>query len=235
MCAGRCREPRRKGTRVAAPSGCVVPWAARASCWPQPQQLLPVSAAGSGRRCCTGAFFPAGLFGGSMLFESTLAAPFARQIKQKLRYPLDTGVLGGRGWIAQAAHLKKPRRGFFTRRTIRRVDAVRIHPCSPFSRQIKQKLQYPVRILESLVGAGGFEPPKLKAADLQSVPIGHSGTRPYLFLQSFGLPVYVTTESAICQPIIWAGRKKRRNKGRDHKSPPARVRFTASGREGFSA
>ena len=136
MCAGRCREPRRKGTRVAAPSGCVVPWAARASCWPQPQQLLPVSAAGSGRRCCTGAFFPAGLFGGSyelrlplfpqplgralkkrsaapasppcfrrrrrsapLLFESTLAAPFARQIKQKLRYPLDTGVLGGRGWI----------------------------------------------------------------------------------------------------------------------------------------
>ena len=179
MCAGRCREPRRKGTWVADLSGCIVPWAARASCWPQPQQLLPVSAAGSGRRCCTGAFLPAGLFGGSMLFESTLAAPF--------------------------------------------------------SRQIKQKLQYPVRILESLVGAGGFEPPKLKAADLQSVPIGHSGTRPYLFLQSRGLPVYVTTESAICQPIIWAGRKKRRNKGRDHKSPPARVRFTASGREGFSA
>ena len=130
------REPRRKGTRVAAPSGCIVPWAARASCWPQPQQLLPVSAAGSGRRCCTGAFFPAGLFGGSyelrlplfpqplgralkkrsaapasppcfrrrrrsapQLFESTLASPFSRQIKQKLRYPLDTGVLGGRGWI----------------------------------------------------------------------------------------------------------------------------------------
>ena len=136
MCAGGCREPRRKGTRVAAPSGCVVPWAARASCWPQPQQLLPVSAAGSGRRCCTGAFLPAGLFGGSyelrlplfpqplgralkkrsaapasppcfrrrrrsapQLFESTLAAPFSRQVKQKLRYPLDTGVLGGRGWI----------------------------------------------------------------------------------------------------------------------------------------
>ena len=34
-----------------------------------------------------------------------------------------------------------------------------------------------------LVGAGGFEPPKLKAADLQSVPIGHSGTRPYSFLR----------------------------------------------------
>ena len=134
--AGGLREPRRKGARVAAPSGCIVPWAARASCWPQPQQLLPVSAAGSGRRCCTGAFLPAGLFGGSyelrlplfpqplgralkkrsaapasppcfrrrrrsapLLFESTLASPFSRQIKQKLRYPLDTGVLGGRGWI----------------------------------------------------------------------------------------------------------------------------------------
>ena len=134
--AGGLREPRRKGTRVAAPSGCIVPWAARASCWPQPQRLLPVSAAGSGRRCCTGAFLPAGLFGGSyelrlplfpqplgralkkrsaapasppcfrrrrrsapLLFESTLASPFSRQIKQKLRYPLDTGVLGGRGWI----------------------------------------------------------------------------------------------------------------------------------------
>ena len=34
-----------------------------------------------------------------LLFESTLASPFSRQIKQKLRYPLDTGVLGGRGWI----------------------------------------------------------------------------------------------------------------------------------------
>ena len=33
------------------------------------------------------------------LFESTLASPFVWQIKQKLRYPLDTGVLGGRGWI----------------------------------------------------------------------------------------------------------------------------------------
>lgn len=34
----------------------------------------------------------------------------------------------GRGWTTQAAHLKKPRRGFFPRRTVRRVDAVRIHP-----------------------------------------------------------------------------------------------------------
>ena len=31
-----------------------------------------------------------------------------------------------------------------------------------------------------LVGDGGFEPPKAKPADLQSVPFGHSGNLPYL-------------------------------------------------------
>ena len=39
--------------RVAAPSIRIVPWAALASCWPLPQQLLPVSATGGGRRRCT--------------------------------------------------------------------------------------------------------------------------------------------------------------------------------------
>ena len=38
--------------RVAAPSIRFAPWAALASCWPLPQQLLPVSAAGGGRSCC---------------------------------------------------------------------------------------------------------------------------------------------------------------------------------------
>ena len=39
--------------RVAAPSVYFGPWAGLISCWPRPQQLLPVSAAGGGRRCCT--------------------------------------------------------------------------------------------------------------------------------------------------------------------------------------
>ena len=130
MGAGGLREPRRKGARVAAPSGCIVPWAARASCWPQPQQLLPVSAAGSGRRCCC----------------------------------------------------SNP-------------------PLRPFCTADKTELQYPVRILEFLVGAGGFEPPKLKAADLQSVPIGHSGTRPYSFVAHpyAGRLVYFSMRRGICQ------------------------------------
>ena len=29
------------------------------------------------------------------------------------------------------------------------------------------------------MGGGGFEPPKQLAADLQSVPFGHSGIRPF--------------------------------------------------------
>ncbi len=34
-----------------------------------------------------------------------------------------------------------------------------------------------------MVGEDGFEPSKLKAADLQSVPFGHSGTLPYQVLR----------------------------------------------------
>ena len=43
---------RRGRRRVAAPCVCFVPCAALASCRPLPQQLLPVSAAGGGRRRC---------------------------------------------------------------------------------------------------------------------------------------------------------------------------------------
>ena len=52
-----------------------------------------------------------------------------------------------------------------------------------------------------LVGAGGFEPPKLKAADLQSVPIGHSGTRPYSFVVHpfAGRLVYFSMRKGFCQ------------------------------------
>ena len=35
------------------------------------------------------------------------------------------------------------------------------------------------------MGGGGFEPPKQVAADLQSVPFGHSGNHPYYILFSF--------------------------------------------------
>ena len=42
-----------------------MPWAALASCWPLPQQLFPVSAAGGGRRRCT-----LDIFSGKIIFIS---------------------------------------------------------------------------------------------------------------------------------------------------------------------
>ena len=75
-----------------------------------------------------GLFPPAGLFGGSMLFESTRLAS---------------------GKVIT-----------------------------------KQKLQYPVRILEFLVGAGGFEPPKLKSSRFTVCPHWPLGNTPISYLQS---------------------------------------------------
>ena len=144
MCAGGCREPRcirspgrgsqrlhraLSGTRIllaAAPTAppCFCRW--------QRSSLLHRG------------FFPAGLFGGSMLFESTLAVPFSRQIKQKLRYPLDTGVLGGRGWIARAALLKTAHWAVFALSSATAPQLFESALASPFSRQIKQKLRYPL-------------------------------------------------------------------------------------------
>ena len=62
----------------------------------------------------------------------------------------------GRGWITQAAHLKKPRRGFFPRRTVRRVDAVRIHP--PSLREGYYKTETPVPGSDTGVLGGAKQP-----------------------------------------------------------------------------
>ena len=144
MCAGRCREPRRKGTRVAAPSGCVVPWAARASCWPQPQQLLPVSAAGSGRRCCTGAF-PRRTIRRVDAVRIHPCSPFCKTDKTETPVPgSDTGVLGGRVWIARAALLKTAHWAVFALSSATAPQLFESTLAAPFSRQVKQKLRYPL-------------------------------------------------------------------------------------------
>ena len=78
-----------------------------------------------------------------------------------------------------------------------------LHCCTRRKRKIRTLLQSETGSdFSCLVGAGGFEPPKLKAADLQSVPIGHSGTRPYSFCKSCRPPVYDNTEFAACQQLI---------------------------------
>ena len=45
-----------------------------------------------------------------------------------------------------------------------------------FSAQNKREYRF---VLSSLVGGGGFEPPKSLTTDLQSAPFGHSGNLPY--------------------------------------------------------
>ena len=45
------------------------------------------------------------------------------------------------------------------------------------------------------MGGGGFEPPKQVAADLQSVPFGHSGIHPYYFLSG-------TYRARTCDPLL---------------------------------
>ena len=75
-----------------------------------------------------GLFSPPDYSAGRCCSNPPLRVKFKMPDKTKDQRNFYAGFFGGRGWTTQAAHLKKPRRGFFPRRTIRRVDAVRIHP-----------------------------------------------------------------------------------------------------------
>ena len=96
------------GRRVAAPS---IRCALLAYRWPRPQQLLAASAAGGARRRCS-------------RLRCCSNPPLRRftnfQIKQKLQCHYNTGVLGGRGWITQAALLKTAWQAVFARRDVKR-------------------------------------------------------------------------------------------------------------------
>ena len=59
------------------------------------------------------------------------------------------------------------------------VPATGLEPVRYCYRGILSPLRLPIPPCRQEVGGGGFEPPKLSAADLQSVPFGHSGIRPY--------------------------------------------------------
>ena len=100
---------------------------------PWPQQLLAASAAGGARRRCS-------------RLRCCSNPPLRRftsfQIKQKLQCHYNTGVLGGRGWITQAAHLKRPRRGLFAAGTYGGGRCCSNPPLRRFTNfRIKQKLQ----------------------------------------------------------------------------------------------
>ena len=76
-----------------APSIRIVPWTALASCWPLPQQLLPVSAAGGGRRRCTLA-----MFSGRIILNFGISERL-----RAFRYPIFTGGVVEENSICSAA------------------------------------------------------------------------------------------------------------------------------------
>ena len=113
--AGGKKEP--SGLFFSAP-GCGsqhprVPWAALASCWPLPQQLLPASATGRGRRCCKS--HPVGMS------NVVAAAAFARGIFNLTRTGIAAELTAASGGDRAAVRLhleyhmpfmdKKPGRG----------------------------------------------------------------------------------------------------------------------------
>ena len=72
-------------------------------------------------------------------------------------------------------------RGFFTRRTIRRVDAVRIHPCSPFCKTDKTETPVPGSDTGVLGGRGWITRAALLKTAHWAVFTLSSATAPQLF------------------------------------------------------
>ena len=61
----------------------------------------------------------------------------------------------------------------------RSVRETGLEPASTYVHMNLNHARLPIPPFPQGVGRGGFEPPKLIAADLQSAPFGHSGTYPY--------------------------------------------------------
>ena len=77
-------------------------------------------------------------------------------------------------------------RGFFTRRTIRRVDAVRIHPCSPFCKTDKTETPVPGSDTGVLGGRGWIARAALLKTAHWAVFALSSATAPQLFESTLG-------------------------------------------------
>ena len=147
---------------------------------------------------------PAGLFGGPMLFEPTRPVSLALQQNKNLSVLTYVEVFWwARVDVASRASKKAPQGLFYP------PDYSAGRCCSNPPSRVRLKMSGKTKTsvistLVLLVGAGGFEPPKLKAADLQSVPIGHSGTRPYsLFVSFAGRLAYSIMKKGFCQLFFY--------------------------------
>ena len=80
--------------------------------------------------------------------------------------------------MSRAAHLKKPHRGFFTRRTIRRADAVRIHPPDEFSPVAKTKTSAYFHTLRFFGGRGWIRTTEAESSRFTVCPHWPLGNTP---------------------------------------------------------
>ena len=128
---------------------------------------------------------------------------FSIVAKQKpQRTCIRRGFFGGRGWMSRAAHLKKPHRGFFPRRTIRRADAVRIHPPDEFSLVAKQKPQRTCIRRGFFGGRGWIRTTEAESSRFTVCPHWPLGNTPIFSFAVHGLPVYITTRMVVCQHLL---------------------------------
>ena len=121
--------------------------------------------------------------------------------KEKLRHPLDTGVLGGRGWMSRAAQNKEPgsrlpaaasclgrhahpagrspnSSSLFLPLAAVVAVAVRIHPCVPFARQIKTETPVPGSDTGVLGGRGWIRTTEAESSRFTVCPHWPLGNTP---------------------------------------------------------
>ena len=108
-------------------------------------------------------------------------------------------VFYGRGWITQAAHLKS----FFPRRTVRRVDAVRIHPPSLREGYYKTETPVPGSDTGVLGGRGWIRTTEAEKQQIYSLsPLATREHAQILFTSVAGRLIYFIRLRAICQLLF---------------------------------
>ena len=128
---------------------------------------------------------------GPQLFESTRMKTQTFCKQKPASVSLRWRSFYGRGWITQAALLKTAHRAVFAPSSATGPQLFESTRLASGKVITKQKLQYPVRILEFLVGAGGFEPPKLKSSRFTVCPHWPLGNTPIFFSQSVPDCLYI--------------------------------------------
>ena len=139
-----------------------------------------------------------------LLFESTLESETSVFYKTKSpAYFCTLSIFGGRGWITQAAHLKRPRRGLFAAGTYSGGRCCSNPPLRRFTNfRIKQKLQchYNTGVLG---GRGWIRTTEAEKQQIYSLsPLATREHAQILFTSVAGRLVYFIRLRAICQLLF---------------------------------